>query len=556
MPETDPAAFLDANRSTYEWLLRRLAAIDPSREPEAALRMVERVAGFAAEFHPGRFADGALENVALKIGRAPGDAPHEGAGFTLPAPRPRESRRILHVTPRVFGVGGHSRMITHWIRNDRDSRHSVVLMNQGAAVVPDAMAGAVRESGGDIVAFPEASTLLDRAAWLRAIARAGADLVVLHHFASDAVPTVAFAVADTPPVAVLNHADHQFWLGSGVTDLVINLRSVGAVHTAARRYLARNAVIPIPLPDVSEAMPRDVARRELGIPAEQVMLLSVGRPLKYRPCGEYDFVATANRILERVTAAHFYVVGETAAGIKRYLRAAPHERLHFVGTVENPASYLAAADVYLESFPFGSQTALLEASLSRLPVVPAYAPLFPLLVANDDALVDLLPNPATEADYRASAERWIADPAGRHTLGAQLRERLLVDHVGEGWLGRLRQLYAESDALKHEPREIPVAPCSRSGADLSLSEWNVMAEGEPYASGSSRDVAWAALCHAASIASIAGDVAAARANALRALLHSPARRASWRLAERLLLGAGMRRLRQRAAAANATRGRS
>ena len=545
MPKTDPAAFLEANRSTYEWLLAKLAAIDSSREPEAALRMVERIAGFAAEFHPGCFADGALENVAFRIGKELSVLPSEISGSTLPTPGPGGSRRVLHVTPRVFGVGGHTRMITHWIRNDPDSRHSVALLHQGPAVVPETVASAVRDSGGDLVVFPETFSLLDRAVWLRAIARAGAELVVLHHFASDVVPTVAFAVADTPPVAVLNHADHQFWLGSSVTDLVINLRSVGAAHTAARRYLARNTVIPIPLPDVSEAMPRDVARRELGIPAEQVMLLSVGRPLKYRPCGEYDFVATANRILEHVPAAHFYVVGETAEGIKRFLRAAPHERLHFVGTVENPASYLAAADVYLESFPFGSQTALLEASLSRLPVVPAYAPLFPLLVANDDALVDLLPNPPAETEYRANAEHWIADPQGRHALGAKLRERLLVDHVGEGWLGRLRQLYAESDALKHEPREIPVAPCSLSDADLSLSVWNVMAEGEAYASGTARDVAWAALCHAASIASIAGDVGAARANALRALLHSPTRRASWRLAERLVLGAGMRGLRQR-----------
>ena len=548
------AAFLDANRASYEWLLARLAAIDPQHAPEQALQTIERIAGFAAEFHPGRFADGALENVAYEIGRALETAPNDTQGFTLPAPRAPGSRRVLHVTTRVFGVGGHTRMLTHWIRNDRDSRHSVALLNQRGTPVPGAMIDAVRDSGGDLVVFPEGSPLLLRAGWLRALAQQGADLVVLHHFASDAVPTVAFAIAQTPPVAVLNHADHQFWLGSSVTDLVINLRSTGAAHTAARRFLPRNTVIPIPLPDTSEAMPREVARRALGIPEQQITLLSIGRPLKYRPSGPYDFVATANRILEGVPDAHFHVVGETVSGIGRYLREAPHARLHFVGTVENPAVYLAAADVYLESFPFGSQTALLEASLGRLPVVPAYAPLFPLLVANDDALTDLLPNPASEAEYRERAELWIRDRHGRRAMGDLLRQRLLVDHVGDGWLGRLRTLYETTDALKHEPRTIPVAPCNRENTDISLSGWNVMAEGEAYSSGGPRDAHWAALCHAASIAQIAGDHATARSNAVRALLHSPARRASWRLAERLLLGAGFRARRQRLRSGDGTRG--
>src|SRR5690606_34285328 len=103
----------------------------------------------------------------------------------------------------------------------------------------------------------------------------------------------------------------------------------------------------------------------------------------YRPCSHYDFTATARKILDRNLLAHLYVVGETLQGLAPYLRSSLHDRLHFVGPVDDAKLYRASADVYLESFPFGSQTALLEAALSGLPVVPAYAPLFPLLVAND-----------------------------------------------------------------------------------------------------------------------------------------------------------------------------
>ena len=41
------------------------------------------------------------------------------------------------------------------------------------------------------------------------------------------------------------------------------------------------------------------------------MLLSVGREEKYRPYGCYDFVETANKILDLQPEAHLYIVGES-----------------------------------------------------------------------------------------------------------------------------------------------------------------------------------------------------------------------------------------------------
>ena len=120
------------------------------------------------------------------------------------------------------------------------------------------------------------------------------------------------------------------------------------------------------------------------------MLLTIGRPLKYRPCGDHDFIATAGRVLEREIDAHLYVVGaEPCRPCYRTCGAVAHERIHFEGPVADPTRYRAAADVYLESFPFGSNTALLEAALDGLGGVPAYAPLFPLLVAGNDSLSEI-----------------------------------------------------------------------------------------------------------------------------------------------------------------------
>jgi glycosyltransferase involved in cell wall biosynthesis len=537
------ASFLRANSEAYEWILKRIHSINPRRDEETVLRLVASAAQFAATFHPGRFADGAIENVALDGGAALGDLMCEKWGLAVVAARKDNRRRVLHVASQVSAVGGHSRMLYHWVRNDHSSSHSLVLVDQGDLPVPKWLLGAVSGSGGDLACFPSGSHLCQRAAWLRDAARRTADLVVLHHGAFDVVPTVAFAEPDCPPVVLLNHADHLFWLGSSVSDLVINLRTAGCEHTATRRFVSSNAVLPIPLAGTVTRVSRRRARRALGIPDDQTVLLSIGRAEKYRPCGPYDFVSTAGKILNCQPGAHLYVVGESLTGIAPYLRCAVHERLHFVGSLEDPVLYRQAADVYMESFPFGSQTALLEAALEGLPVVPAYAPLFPLLVSNDDALSDVLPNPHSEQEYVERVDRLIQEPERRAELGETLQKRLLVDHVGEGWLDRLASLYLETDRLTHRPRPIPVSTCSMTYADISLSLWHVVADGKTYTVGASGDGVGALLCHSAFVAKDVGNYTSARRFAWRAVRRGPFRRAVWRLFAITVLGRAGRLIR-------------
>jgi hypothetical protein len=211
--------------------------------------------------------------------------------------------------------------------------------------------------------------------------------------------------------------------------------------------------------------------------------------------------------------------------------------------VANPSNYRAAADVYIESFPFGSQTAALEAALDGIPVVPAYAPLFPLLVTNDDALVDVLNNPRNEAEYIGRANALIRDPVARTELGRDLQARLHVDHVGDGWLGRLRALYDVTDQLRHQPQCIPQAACSVTPADISLSLWRVMADGRSSSSHGAASSAATRARHAAFVFKEAQNFPAARRHAWQALKHDPWRVASWRLLAVTGLGKRAKRLR-------------
>lgn len=534
--------FLLANSDAYEWLVRKVRADADGKDPEAVLRAVLDAAYFATQFHPGRFVDGALENLAYEIGTRL-DKREPPGGCPLPAVPANGRRRVMHVALSL-AIGGHTSLMQRWMKNDESSCHSLVLINQHTEV-PGAWPDAIKRSGGNLVVLPPHAPLLHKAHWLRELARLNADLVVWHLIWPDVVPAVAFATDACPPVAIFDHADHLFWLGASVADMLLNSRMSGARHSGTRRLVPRTAILPIPLIDAAGETSRAAARQALGIDGDQLMLLSVGRAEKYRPCGSFDFVATANGLLERHPNAHLHVVGESPAGIAPYLRCPIHERLHFVGEVNGPSQYRTAADLYLESFPFGSVTALLEAGLCGLPVVPACAPLAPMLVSDDCALDDILVYPRDQQDYVERADLLIRQPEMRIALGRTLRERLLNDHVGDGWRARLAAVYRETDGLEHRPRPIPSSPCCMTDTDIGLGLWHATGDRlnmNPTAT--LRDKAIAVDYHTAWIAREAGHYAKARRFAWRAVRHAPSRFEHWRLLLTATLGKTAKPLRK------------
>ena len=545
-----PLDVLKANSSTYEWLVREarlLPRLGPRQDPLARLASA---AAFAATFHPGRFADGNVENVVFAHGaQLDGSRSQWQAGQTRTRPG-RTLRRVLHVASHVRGVGGHSRMLHRWVSNDPGSSHSLAVLDQRDIAVPRWLIEAVEGSGGCATVLPASWQTEQRASWLRNAATNSADLVVLHHDGDDVIPVIALASPECAPVATLNHADHQFWLGSTVSDVVIDLRSVSCAHTKSRRFAACNTVLPIPLKDPSGGVTRAEARRALRIAEDCSVLISVARAEKLRPCGRYDFINTVGRILDRHADARMYVVGESLAGIRPHLRGSPHDRIHFVGSIEDPSLYFAAADIYLEPFPFGTQTALLEAALCGVAVVSAYAPLFSLLVAHDDAVEDLIPTPESEEAYISRVGLLLRQPDARMYLGQELQRRLTLTHVGDGWRDRLASVYSLTDGLVHQPRQIPVASCCTSEVDTALALWHMAADGRTYTRPSSVEPAVTLYRHSAFVAKCAGDLPRARLFALRALLENPFQRASWRLLVATMLpqaGARLRMLQHKAA---------
>lgn len=524
-------ALLHANSSSYQHLLDRIESPRQAPETSKTIDGVAAAAVFACSFHTGRFADGALENLLLEIGRA-----KESVASSVHE-RERASRaplRILHVATHVLGVGGHTRMLHRWIAEDHGNRHSVALTRQGCDVIPAWLLEEVESTGGQILTLGEFASDCERASRLRSAAYGFADLVVVHHSGADVIPTLAFAADGGPPVAILNHADHGFWLGSSVADLCIDLRSITNDYSVSRRYIPETIVLPIPLPAPVEGLDRIATRQELGIGIDVVMLLTVARAVKFRPCGGQNFMATVETVLNEDQNIHLYVIGETMEGMTQQLRRPLHPRIHCVGPIENPGRYRAASDVYIESFPFGSNTSLLEAALDGLPVVPACRPLTKLLVACNDSLLDIMTNPANEAEYCERIRAFTRDPDGRQAFGRRLRHELLRHHVGAAWKAHLQGVYQAAARLVHRPRPIPVTTCESTPCDIGLGLFNALSNGRSRSGDPLTKLA--ALRHSAFVAKDVRDFRVARALSFSALRIDVLGLETWRLFLISLLG--------------------
>jgi hypothetical protein len=165
-------------------------------------------------------------------------------------------------------------------------------------------------------------------------------------------------------------------------------------------------------------------------------------------------------------------VGVTPRLAATYLQTSGHDRLHCLGPLDDPSVYQAAADVYIEGFPFGSQTALLETVMAGVPAVAACDPPCRLLATDDDPLEGLLVTPQSEDDYVARTRKLIRDSGERIRAGQCFRDRMLSAHTGEGWLTSLHALYSEIENVGHSPERIGVAPCLYTDTDMALSAWN------------------------------------------------------------------------------------
>lgn len=431
---------LTANLQHFRRLERQAVRSAAGGDDEQALRTARAAADWAWYDHTGLFFSPALEHLLESIGQRLDPIPAARA-------QPGTRRRVLHVLTQGHGVGGHTRLAWRWMKQDPDSRHEVVLTDQEHA--PAALAAAAHARGGQVHSLRQ-PTLLGRARALRALA-GEADVVVLHVHPYDVIAAVAFAGrsagAGGPSTVLVNHADHVFWIGICAADLVVQLRDTGDQIAVERRGVdpERLVRLPLPLEPPPARQAASVARRRLDLPHDATVLLTVASPYKFGATG--SGLSLLDLVLPLLEAREDLVLLAAGpdASLPAWAEAARRTggRVRALGYRDDLDLLHQSADVYLDSYPFGSPTSLLESGLAGLPAL-TYLPVQDLAVLSADSpgLRAGWFAAATVEEYRSFLVRMLDDRAYRTSMGHVLARSIEAAHCGSAWAAQLQAVYA------------------------------------------------------------------------------------------------------------------
>lgn len=456
LPTPDPAS---VNR-IFSNHARFAAEVDKAEAHLSAGRLDEAIlhanlaANIGAHTHTGTFASHRLEKLIHAIAAA------------IPDPAPKFERkrtaggiqRVLHIGTEVVPVGGLTRMISRWMDADSGRINSFAVTRQRHAI-PAHLVKAVERSGGDLHRLnTRVGSQLDWVKRLREIGRSH-DLIVLHIHCEDLIPLIAFANGEKfPPVLLLNHADHLFWLGPSVSHAVLSLREAAHDITVNRRGLPqeRSLYLPTLVDAVKRRMTREQAREALQLEPDAQLIISVARGAKYRTI---DGVPYADRFIDVLKAnpkARVLVIGSGMPDDWKRANAETGGRI--LGLPEQPdvAKYFEAADIYVDSYPFSSSTSLMEAAGYGLPLLTLYT--LPeearLLGINHLGLIGGVVTARTTRDWEHALTRLIREPTWRRARSEDAMKNVLCAQPKE-WMDWLEAAYTKACTLPPVPTPPP-----------------------------------------------------------------------------------------------------
>ncbi|MVN78985.1 hypothetical protein GO988_21860 [Hymenobacter sp. HMF4947] len=439
----DKTILLEQSKIIYETCIDIMANNFSVKDAEKALARISFLGTLAWSIHPGKFYDPRLERWALNIGKSIWETASKDESTEL---RKVSSRKVVHVATETYEVGGHTRFLLNIIKEDINSAHFIILTSQYEKDMPNWLRTEVSKSGGEVISLAN-KTRVEKVASLQSILTSYADKVFYHIHPNDSIPIAALAATPRPQVITINHADHVFWLGSVLSDIVACYRVLSLDSVMVKRGAQRAMLLPIPLSfPPFEWKSKNIARKELGIKDDDLLILTVASSNKFIPSGQYNYYLTIKQVLDKNPNVFVKVIGLSVNDDLRKHGFEINDRVELLGHITNPKLYYEAADIYLDSMPLSSYTSLLEAMyFGCFPVLP-FSPVGALNVENEPSLKGLVKHPATEAQQIQFMQEAIDDLNFRKEIATKGNALIQDNYIGEGWKKYLLEIYKESFA--------------------------------------------------------------------------------------------------------------
>lgn len=224
---------------------------------------------------------------------------------------------------------------------------------------------------------------------------------------------------------------------------VVRQRYVATGGRAEIAELMPNPCDPEPISDELRA----TAREQFGLPADARVVGIVGRVVPWK--GQREFLAAAERLLERVPDAFALIVGDTVDGADEYMRdlrsrasTSPHaNRIRFTGYVQDMRRAYAVLDVAvhasIEPEPFG--LVVIEALGYGIPIVAANTGAPPEIV--DDGVDGFLVDPHDTDALAGALYSLVTDDELRRQMGERGKRKVFTTYHARPYSERMQAIY-------------------------------------------------------------------------------------------------------------------
>lgn len=448
------------NRAIFE---RMQDLITCCRSPVRRLLLAQFAAWFAARCPTGYYYAPLIEKALIECADL---LPYKS--HSTPTPR-----GVLHIMTRGYKTGGHTRVVERWVEQSLPNEiHSVVFTTQYHQHIPIRLRLAVEKTGGKVFVLSGRLPSLRKAADLRHIA-IGFERIVIHAHMYDVLPLLAFGSTEfSRPVIHYNHADHCFWLGSSIADIVAETRQWGANLSRNMRGIKSGVVLGIPINTVHKPIAdKTTLRAQLGLAQNKKIIITVGAAYKFRSCNGSDLSDIITLLLQESDDLQIIAIGPTLHDLCARKKAAQSwsGRLFTIGeqSPELLQAYIGAADLALDSFPISGGTTLIDLIHSGCPTLALRSP-----VGHLDYTIGSVAYCANAAELLSKANILLRDTDAATANISEMKQLLIKDVGLQAWDEHVRELYRRADAATHRIHlTMPPPPCnSPCELDICLQE--------------------------------------------------------------------------------------
>lgn len=424
---------INHNKEVFDLLCKGASKLDRDNQLLESLYLIKQAANFAYKNETGYFNSDILENTITSISQKVITSRNN-----LDV---NKGTRVLHIVSEIFNIGGHSKLLSKWILRDNTTDSSVLATSMKLEDLQKVLA---HHNLGSVPSMVLIGDDIQKSQELSEIAQ-GFNRVILHIHPNDIIPSLAFSSgAYHGEVYFMNHADHSFWVGKQILTKLILYRENIKEETIERRGISDDDiyVLPIPMDEIkieatsSKDKPKEL-RNKLKLQSDDLVGICISSAYKLNRFNGYSFFDDIIKLLNQNPRYHFIMIGVD----KKFEYAEYHERIHYMGRVNDPSPFLRISDIYIENMPYGSFTSLFLAMTYNIPIQLMYSDFAKLSSIDIFTVEDGFEYPSDYNDWKESIERLLANPEIKQKQIDAQNSYLINNNYSEGWTRRLTQLY-------------------------------------------------------------------------------------------------------------------